>query len=46
MSAQAVEERLNTVWRLTIEESARKGIDITNVPMRKDVERLAHVKDQ
>ena len=32
--------RWNMVWQLTIEEYARKGIDITNQPMCKDVERL------
>jgi hypothetical protein len=40
MSVAAVQDRLNMVWQLTIEEYAKKGIDITKQPMRKDVERL------
>jgi hypothetical protein len=41
-----VEQRLELVSRLTIEEWAKKGIDITNLPMRKDVERLIRLGDK
>lgn len=32
-----VEERFGLVWEMTIEEWAKKGIDIRNQPMRKDI---------
>jgi hypothetical protein len=46
MSEVAVEERWNRVWHLTVEAWAKKGIDITEAPMRRDVERLTHLHDQ
>ena len=46
MSDAAVEERFNKVWQLTIEAWAKKGIDITKLPMRRDVERLTHLHEQ
>ena len=41
-----VQERWNLVWQLTIEEWAKKGIDITKLPMRKDVVRKIRLKDK
>jgi hypothetical protein len=35
-----VEQRFAMVWQLTVDEWAKKGIDVTNMPMRKDVERV------
>jgi hypothetical protein len=42
----SVEERWNTVRHLTVEAWAKKGIDITKLPMRKDVERLIRLQDK
>lgn len=36
----SIEQRFAMVWQLTVEEWARKGIDVTNQPMRRDVERV------
>lgn len=36
----SIEQRFAMVWQLTVEEWARKGIDVTNLPMRRDVERV------
>lgn len=46
MSSKAIDERWNKVWQLTVEEWARKGIDITGLPMQKDVVQLTRLKDQ
>lgn len=45
-SNTTVEERFHLVWQLTIEEWAKKGIDITKLPMQKDVVRLIRLKDK
>lgn len=46
MSDKAVEERWHLVWQLTIQEWAKKGIDVANQPMRKDVTRLIRLHDK
>ena len=46
MTPKAIEERLKKVWQLTAEKWARKGIDITKLPMQKDVERVIRLKDK
>jgi hypothetical protein len=46
MSPKAIEERWNILWQLTVEEWAKKGTDITKLPMQKDVVRLTRLKDQ
>ena len=46
MSDKAIAERMNLVWQLTVEEWAKKGIDVANRPMRKDVERLIRLSDK
>jgi hypothetical protein len=42
----SVEDRWNMVWQLTVEEWLKKGIDITDLPMRKDVVRRTRLWDQ
>ena len=39
-----VQERLDMVWRLTVDAWAKKGID-ANQPMQKHVTRLIRLKD-
>lgn len=46
MSSKAIEERWHLVWQLTIEEWAKKCIDVANQPMRKDVEHLIRLHDK
>jgi hypothetical protein len=46
MSVSVIQECFGMVWQLTIEEYAKKSIDIINQPMRKDITRLTHLKDQ
>jgi hypothetical protein len=41
-----VEERWKMMRQLTIDEWAKKGIDITKLSMRKDVERLIRLTDK
>jgi hypothetical protein len=45
MSPEAVQARLQYVWKLTIDEWAKKGIDITRQPMQKDVVRLTELRE-
>jgi hypothetical protein len=46
LSDAAIEQRLKKVRQLTVEEYAKKDIDITSEPMRKDIVRLTRLKDK
>jgi hypothetical protein len=46
MSPKAIEKRWHKLWQLTIEEWAKKGVDITKLPPQKGVVRLTRLKDQ
>lgn len=41
-----VEERWNMMWQMTVDAWAKKGVDITKLPMRKDIVRLIRLKDK
>jgi hypothetical protein len=36
----SIEDRWNMMWQLTVEAWAKKGIDVSNQPMRRDIVRV------